>query len=143
MFKDLISQQVLTKESLAIDQKTAQGIYERAYQFYQAGKYEEARELFIALLVYNSENPAFLFGLAGCYFMLKKYELAAQLYLQSGKDDPHNPIPFYYAANSYWLNQDKESASAIFPLVIQTAADNPLYQEIKNRALLMLKGETR
>lgn len=139
MLKELIAKQILTKDSLGIDQKEARAIYERAFQFYQAGKYEEARELFLALLIYNHQNPAFLFGLAGCYFMLKDYELAAQLYVVSGQEEGNNPIPFYYAAKSYELIPDLASAALILPTVVETAGNNPLYQEIKNRALLMLE----
>lgn len=128
------------KEAIGLNEEVAKKLYHKAYQLYQAGKYAEASQLFATLMMFDSRQLAFLFGLAGCYFMLHNYDLAAHLYMQCGALEPFNPIPFYYAATCYWKDQDRPSAIAALSIVVKKADNQPQYQEVKERAVLILES---
>ena len=126
------------KEALGMKSTQMEAMYAQAYRFYNTGKYRDAIHLFRVLIMYNSLEPKYMFGLAACHHMLKEYTDALQAYATCNILDPHNPIPHYHASDCYL--QMKEYLSALFSLemAIKTCGDKPQYAKMKERSLLSL-----
>lgn len=135
----LLQQGLLSKESLNLDEKLTQIIYEKAYQLYATGHYTKAKSLFTILVTCYPSNFQFLYSYATACFMLKDYAIAADCYARCSLLDPANPLPYFYAADCYLYLRDLLSACASLKLVIKTSSDYSEYAEIKHRALLILE----
>lgn len=134
----LLQQGILSKESLNLNEKTTQVVYEKAYQLYASGHYAKAKSLFAVLVACYSSNFQFLYGYATCCFMLKEYEIAADCYARCSLLDSSNPLPYFYAADCYIYLRDLLSACTALKLVVKKASDYSEYAEIKHRAQLIL-----
>lgn len=134
----LLKQGIISKESLHLDEDNVKKLYERAYQLYSAGKYREAKGLFAFLLLFDSTDYNFIYGMATCCLMLKDYGEAARGYIQCGIVDPDNPMPYFYAADCYLQNNDLISACVALRIVIKRAQHKPEYVELTHRTQLTL-----
>ncbi|CUI17678.1 putative type III secretion chaperone SycD/LcrH [Candidatus Protochlamydia naegleriophila] len=134
----LLEQGIISRESLHLDEENAKKLYERAYQLYSAGKYREAKGLFAILLLLDSTDYNFIYGMATCCLMLKEYGEAARGYIQCGIVDAQNPMPYFYAADCYLHNNDWISACVALRIVIKRAQGKPEYVEITHRTQLTL-----
>lgn len=141
LIAQFIQENIINLETLNLTLEDIKKLYEKAYQFYLAGKYKEAKALFATLLAFGQADFNFIYGFATCCFMLKEYELAAESYLQSSLVEPSNPLPYFYAADCYLQQADLESARLALGMVIQRSVKIE-YQEIKNRAQLTLDALT-
>lgn len=76
-----------------------EALYALAYQYYNAGNFEDAANIFKGLCLYDAADERFFMGLAACQQSLKQYRAAADTYsvccVLSGLKDPK---PMYYAA---------------------------------------------
>ncbi len=136
-----IQKNVINLETLNLAPEDIKKLYEKAYQFYSAGKYKEAKALFATVLAFGQTDFNFIYGFATTCFMLKEYGLAAESYLQSSLVEPANPFPYFYAADCYLQQADLESARLALGMVIQRSVTAE-YQELKNRAQLTLDALT-
>lgn len=134
----LLEEGVITRDSLNIDEDNVKKLYERAYQLYSAGKYREAKGLFAFLLLFDSTDYNFIYGMATCCLMLKEYGEAARGYIQCGIVDPNNPMPYFYAADCYLQKDDLISACVALRIVIKRAQNRLEYAEMTHRAQLTL-----
>jgi type III secretion system low calcium response chaperone LcrH/SycD len=134
----LLQQQLLSNETLQLDEETTHALYEKTYQLYAAGQYAKAKTFFAFLLQFNPSNLQFLYGYATCSLMLKEYALAAGCFVQCGLLDNTNPLPYFYAADCYMHQQDLMSTCVALKMAVKRANDHPEYAEIKQRAQLTL-----
>jgi type III secretion system low calcium response chaperone LcrH/SycD len=135
----LLDQQILSKETLDLDQKTTHHLYERAYQLYSAGQFAKAKALFAVLILFHPSHFQFLYGYATCCLMLKEYDMAADSFVRCGLLDSANPLPFFYAADCYMHKQDLLSTCMALRMAVKRAGDQAEYAEIKSRAQLTLE----
>lgn len=134
----ILKEGVFSKESVGITEKEMDKVYAQAKKLYEAGKFEDARTLFSALVLLDSQTPAFLYGFASSCLMLKQYEGAAEAFLEYAALVPNDPLPYFFIAECYEKKNDIISTMIALQTVINRAKDQPQYQEIKNRASLIL-----
>ena len=85
--------------------------YALAFNLYNAGNFIDAETVFQALCIYNSLDPRFWMGLAGCRQALKNYQGAIDAYGMAGTMQVFStPEPFVYAARCFLKRGKKEEA---------------------------------
>lgn len=76
---------------LGVNENTVQYIYGAAKYAYDSGKFEEALKVFSIILVFDRNNPIYLFGYASTLQALGLYPNAIEFFAEAGKRDPENP----------------------------------------------------
>lgn len=138
--KLILNDGIFSKDSLGITARELNRVYSQAKQLYDAGKFEEARTLFSALIILDSQVPAFLYGLASTFLMLKEYDGAIEAFLEYAGLVQNDPLPYFFVAECYEKKNDIVSTMIALQTVINRAGDQTHYQEIKNRASLVLNA---
>jgi len=136
---NIMNKGMLPQHAVGIDDTDMEKLYAQAYQLYQTGKYDDARNVFASLLGINAMEPKYLFAHAACSHMLGEYDLAAKTYTHTSMLDADNPIPYYHSADCYIKLEDKISALVALKLVIKRSKDKPEYATIKDRAELTVE----
>lgn len=136
----ILDEGVFSKSSLGITEKELNRVYSQAKQLYDAGKFEEAKTLFSALTILDSQVPAFLYGLASTFLMMKEYDGAIEAFLDYAGLVQSDPLPYFFVAECYEKKNDTVSTMIALQTVINRAGDQAHYQEIKNRASLVLES---
>lgn len=134
----MIENGMLSKETLGIDDRKINKIYERAKQLYESGLYQQARQVFSMLTILENKNPSFLYGLASSAMMLNDTPLAINAFLEYAALVPNDPTPYYYSASCYEKNHDTASTLISLQAAVNVAKDQPQFQGIKQRALLAI-----
>lgn len=130
---------MMPQDALNISPQQTENMYAQAYQYYNTGKYKEARTMFSGLMFMNAYEPKYMFGHAACSHMLEDYELAAKTYMQVGSIDSLNPVPYYHAADCYIKLEDNLSAIIALKLAVKRSGGKPEYDLIKDRSIMTIK----
>lgn len=87
-----------------------EAFYAHAFALYQAGKMEDASEVFQVLCTRYPLEKRFWFGLAASCQESAHYEKALHAWAMSALLDPDNPYPHFHAAECSTSLQQKEDA---------------------------------
>jgi type III secretion system low calcium response chaperone LcrH/SycD len=79
------------KEALGVTPKMMEMIYQQAYNYFQAGKYQDALTIFNVLRSIDITDSRYKFDIAACYHYMHDYKSAAANYLIYREMDPLNP----------------------------------------------------
>lgn len=134
----LVKEGVLSEEALGITSQESEKIYSHGKKLYDSGKYRDALAVFSILTLLNPRMPAYLYGLASSCYMLKNLDEAIEAYLEYAAIVPNDPTPYFYVSNCYEKKNDVFSAMVTLQAVVNRAGDQLKYQELKNRAVLIL-----
>lgn len=94
-------------EAFGLNKESIEFMYSHAYGLYNAGKYEDAKQLFFVLDFLNPEDKRFTYSIAACLHMMKRYSEALSMYLTCMMAEPENPLYFWHIADCY-LQMDKK-----------------------------------
>ena len=133
-------------ESLGLNSDNMEWIYTGAYNFYKAGRYNDAILLFKLLIRLDEDNVKYYLGLGACFFMLKQYDVAIYPYAAAAYFDKDNPIPFFYISECFLKMNDKASALRTYDKMLEILNKTTLYAELKHRTELsaeQLRKETQ
>lgn len=108
--------------------------YTTAYNLYNSGKYEKAKNIF-TYLTFNchSEKKSWV-GLAACCQMLKQYPQAIATYSHVKMMDPSDPVPSFHSFNCYMELKKYPEALASLEVVILRSLNKPEYADLKQQA---------
>lgn len=137
--QNLIEKGFIPKDALGLSDQMVEGIYGQAYQLYQTGRYNDAIQLFRLLIMINSTEPKYAFGLAACFHMMKEYKIAAETYSICALIDIQSPVPHYHASDCYLQMKDNISALVALELAVKRAGQKTEYKALKDRALLTIE----
>jgi len=112
------------RDILGLDDKQMNGLYAMGFNFYQAGKYDDALKIFRGLCLFDQLEPKHWLGLGATLQMLEKYEEAANAYGFAAIMDCHDPRPSFHAAECYIALNDKEKAEAALNTVIELCPED-------------------
>lgn len=98
------------KESLSLSKESMEKLYADAYQLYQDGQYEMAKEAFIQLVVLNPWEASYWMGLGAASQLAKDDEQALHAYAIAGYLENENPYPHYHAAQCLIVRNEHEDA---------------------------------
>lgn len=132
------------RDILGLDDKQMNGLYAMGYNFYQAGKYDDALKIFRALCLFDQLEPKHWIGMGATLQMMKKYEEAANAYGFAAIMDCHDPRPSFHAAECYIALNDKEKAEAALNSVVvlcEPTPENKPFIDKANAILELMKGK--
>ena len=84
-------------------------VHNVAFNLYQQNKFEDSKNLFMFLCLYEQMEKDYWMGLGGCYQMLKLYEKAITAYGSASYIDPSDPTPAFHAGECYLAQDDIEN----------------------------------
>lgn len=124
-------------EALQLTKQNLEDIYTMGYTSYNAGQYQEAKNIFNFLTLMNREEPRYFFGAAAAYHMLKDYPNAIAFYTYCTMLDLLNPLPWYHLGDCYMHEGQKHEAAVAFDYVLARTKGNPIYSKIETRAQMI------
>ena len=110
-----------------------ENLYALCFNLYNAANFVDAEVVFQALCIYNSLDPRFWMGLAGCRQALKNYQGAIDAYSMAGAMQVFaSPEPFVYAARCFLkLGKKEEAIGSLKGALTLVKKDDPTHEQFK------------
>lgn len=137
MMVKIFIDQAKPQEVLGFSDEMMEHIYAYGYRLYNLGSYKKASEVFQGLTTYNPQESRYALALGASYHRQKNHRDASRYYLRAGVLDPKDPLPFYYLYDCYTQCGLLGDAYICLQEVIDRAGNNPLYEKIKERCILL------
>lgn len=123
-----------------LSEEHMEALYALAYQYYEADNFQDAKNIFTSLCLYDTNNEKYYMGLAATLHSLGEYKNAADMYsvacVLSGL---LNPEPMYFASICLLKNNQKEDAIvALESIDIMGREGNKLDISFKEKAKNLL-----
>ncbi|MEG0036821.1 MAG: SycD/LcrH family type III secretion system chaperone [Victivallaceae bacterium] len=128
------------QDILGLSNTVLEEIYTMAYSFYSQGKYYEAIGLFQVLAASKPGSYKYMLGLSSCLHQLKMYDEAAFGFFLAFDNDPTNPIPAYYIADTFLKSDRPEEAQDFIDITLKVCGNKPEYKMLKERCQVMLEA---
>lgn len=122
---------------LGVSEESLNTGYTLAYNSYNQGHYEEAKNYFDVLIFFDHNDPSFRFGLAASLHMMKEYAPAIDQYFAYICVNFHDPIPWYHLADCCIAMEDWDLALMALRAVIANAEGKKDYENIIKKSELM------
>jgi type III secretion system low calcium response chaperone LcrH/SycD len=136
----VLSGKVSPREALGFGDAEMNEIYKYAYNEFQAGRYDQALEVFLFLRKFDASNYNYCFAIAACHQYKNEYNEAAANFLICSYLEPLNPIPSFHLFDCFVKLNYPISALKFIKETIALAELNPDYTQIKEKALLEYKS---
>lgn len=130
----MIKGEMTPKDVQGIDDATMERLYAIAYNTFQAGKYDQARELFQYLTVTDYTKPKYWNGLGATAFSTKNWTEALNAYGMACQTAPKDPKPRLRAADCWLALGDVENALMGLDEAASLCGDNPKFADEKAKA---------
>lgn len=117
----------VSKEEISLDIKTesvSEISIEMARQFFSEGNYEEAIEVYIALIDIDPNNTDAWMGLAETYVIIEEYEKAENAYISLVDIDSNNVTAWLGLANTYKKEGKYSEAENAYQTVVEKDDSN-------------------
>jgi type III secretion system low calcium response chaperone LcrH/SycD len=109
-------------------------IYSQGCAFFRQNKYEKAADVFSFLALYRPLEPRYMSANAMCQKLLKRFDIAVQLFTTVMSLDPGNPKPVMHAAECFLALGEEKVAIESLELVIAMAGDHAEHAALRERA---------
>lgn len=111
--ENLVIMRELIKNKTKIEGSDYEDVYAYGYNFFTAGQYEKAKDIFKILILAGQDNVKGYIALGACLQKLNRLDNAATIYSAAHLIEPHNYIVLFNLGLCYF-NQEKfvESESA-------------------------------
>lgn len=106
-------------------------IYNQAYEYYHADRYEDSTIVFRWLVMLNPFEIRYWMGIGANTQILGKFEKALHHYAIASLLDCENPLPHYHAYECYLSNKDAGNAEKALLLAFERTLDKPEYQSLR------------
>lgn len=140
---DMLTRGATLGDAHGIDDKDLETIYHLGHGLYGNGRYEEARQVFGFLSLYNHLEHKYALGLGACCQMLKDYEDAVDAYSRAAILDVEDPRAPMHAAQCFLSLKQPDQAESALHAAVSFAGKNPRWAEIATRANKMLGQLTK
>lgn len=128
------------KDLKKLDDQQMDAVYHFAFQLYQNGKYQEAREAFRFLVFFDHYKTHYLLGLGACEQMLENYQRAIECYSHIGiLTGLKDPVPAMHAAECHLALGNLKEAASGFRYAHGLAAEDPKQQAVATRSATLLE----
>ncbi len=125
---------VTMAEAKSIPADLLEAIYAMAFSQYQAGKFSEARSLFLYLSFHDHTNPRFLSGFGASCLRDGDPQQAAQVLKLAVDADSRDPGPALNLAHAWEALGEKQKARDALLMVSVRAAKEKQFESLKNLA---------
>lgn len=113
MIENLIMMRQVIKNKAKLEGESYENVYAYGYNFFTAGQFEQAKEIFKLLVVAGQENIKGFIALGACLQKMGQFEQASKVYASGHLIEPENSKVLFNLGLSYF-NQDlfEQSESA-------------------------------
>lgn len=125
------------REAMEISVEFLNILYSIAYNSYNAGKYEEANQIFRMLDLLDPAIPRYILGLAATYHQIKDYDKAIAAYFSLTIIEPNSPIGFYHIADCYEKLEMPTGVMMALSGAITRCGEEQKYAKLKGRCYVM------
>lgn len=127
---------ILAKDALGLTPEVMEFFYQQGYNFFQNGKYEDARVIFSVLRFLDITDSRYTFAIAACYHYMQDYLNAAANYLIYREMDPFNPVTSFHLYDCFRKSNFPTSALFHIEEALYLAGKEPKYAELKMKIQL-------
>ncbi len=120
-----------------IDKGHVEGLYAVAHSLYQRERYDDARRIFMYLMVLDHYDTRFMLGLASCLQMLQQYDKAIEYFSMASLFRLDDPRPTFHTAECL-LAQGRIDEAHEALSIVALECEEPRHQVLKQRARAML-----
>lgn len=138
--QDFLTNQKSFKDIQGITDKEMEAIYSTAYNFYTHGKFDKAKNIFLALTQLDNYKPKYWVGLGASRQMLKDFQPAIDAYGLATLLNPKDPKPLFYASGCFMKLNQTDMAIQALETAIEIAGNNPEHKDIRLQAENLLTG---
>ncbi|MDD7805459.1 MAG: SycD/LcrH family type III secretion system chaperone [Endozoicomonas sp. (ex Botrylloides leachii)] len=128
------------KDLKNMSEEAMEAIYSVAYSLYESAKYDESLKIFQFLCFYDHFNKKYFMGLGACQQMLKNYDSAMEIFSFVTVLDSEDPRSMVYLGDCYLALGKNKKAEESYKTAIIWSADNPEYDQERQRATNMLEN---
>lgn len=114
-------------------------LYYLGYQFYQQGKYKEAKNFFRYLTHYQPFERKYWKGLASSCQMLQEYEQAIEFYSMAALQEPTDPHVHLHAFDCFFALGKMQEAMTALTSAEETAQLDKKYESLLPQLALLRK----
>ena len=126
----------LTKD-FQFEDRYLETLYTSAYDFYKEGLYVDAFNIFKLLILIDTLDYRFAFGLGLSLQQLKYFVLASKAFKIASIIRPTDPNPWYYAADCFISIDNKFEALLYLEHVVDLCCETKKYHSLKEHASLL------
>lgn len=130
----IVEEGVPVYEVVGLSKESLEYMYSYAYNQYNGGKYDEARNTFFMLDFLNPDDIRFKYSIAACCHMKKELYEAIGMYMKCSLIDPSNPVYFWHIADCYKQLNKKVFSLLNLRLCIRYCKQNPGFARLQMRA---------
>lgn len=134
LFMNAIAGGATLKEIRGVPDRVMDGIYAHAYEFYQAGRLDDAETFFRFLCLYDSYNPEYMMGLAATLQQKRQYQNAIDLYSSLMVVAKNDYRPVLHSGQCYLFLKNTEEARKNFKFIME--GDAPASAKAQAQAYL-------
>lgn len=127
------------KDAHGISDTEMETVYAVGYNLYNAGKYQEAEDIFRFLCFFDHMEPKYWMGLGAVWQMMGRYEKAVDAYSYATLLDIDDPRPALHAADCYLMLNNKEAAESALSATLEFSGDDPAKKPYRERAEALLE----
>lgn len=128
------------QELLGFDSNTMAAHYQKAYELFQSADFKKAAAAFSYLTMINPYEYTYWIGLAVAKQSDRSFEEAIVAFHMAEAIDIKNPLPHLHLAQCYYAIQQKEKVTDHLKKAIEVAGSAPEYQQIRQKAEMLLKN---
>ena len=118
-------------------ERDQEAVYALGHGFYSQGRYSDALKAFSFLVVHNHHESRYLFSLASCCQMLRRYDEAIRYFTLVSLMDIADPVPTYHTAECLMGLGMVGEAIEMFGVVV--ADSGAQHAELKKRAATLIE----
>ena len=125
-----------------ISEAELEKIYSFAYDFFKAGKYQDAESLFQVLCILNHYDTRFFLALGACHQHQEHYHLALETYSYASLMSPSDPRFLLHAGECLLHMKEFSTAKKAFAGAELLAKTQSGYEALAEKAGMMLTAVT-
>ncbi|MDB5839908.1 MAG: putative regulatory protein [Herminiimonas sp.] len=109
-------------------------IYGQGCNFFRQNAYEKAADVFSLLALYRPLEARYVTAHAMCQKLLRRFDIAVQLFATVMILEPGNPKPVMHAAECFFAMGQEETAISVLKSVLVIAGEGSEHAEMRERA---------
>lgn len=137
IFRPLLKDGVPLYLSRGVSEKDLDALYVMAYNLYAEKKYQEALQIFQAIVFYNHFDKRGWIGTGACCQLLHRYRDAISSYAYASLINSEDPLPLFHAIECYIALKSYDEARSAIEAMLLLTEKNVQFDQLKNWAMKM------
>lgn len=140
MLRKIFIEGIPAGEAMKLSKEFLEFVYAHAGNMFNAGKYEDAAQIYRFLRIYSPSDNRFAMALAACLHRQKKYKEAVDMYMLTYLLDKESFVPLYHMSDCFIQMNQPGAASIILQNVLKLIEGRDDLKIIRERVLLTVES---